>query len=476
MAISRRSVSASLSSPRLAVGLMLYLGLYAFAGTLVPQGGPSTPSVATWAASHRALEVVVSAIGFHQAYYGALFLLPMALLAASTVACAWKRTRLAWTRFGVLSAIRAGRPPSSPIRPSFEIDAPGLSAAESLDLAEHELGALGLRVRRSGDRLWRTSQPAFALASPLFHWSLVALMLVLPVGLLSRSDGLVGVPVGEAVQDAPASYGVLTAGPLHRWQQPPLSITVDRFEPSFVFGGLDRGPTPTVAIRSADGKVLASQRVYPNSPLRYGSVIVHPNDHGLAATFALLNPDGAELTRSTSLVDFDESAAAGTAPGEMTLSDSSGQPAVRVAVTIPLPRKDAQVVRLLPRSPVARLRVTATDGSLIGSETLRPDEAFRFADGTSLRLLGVNYYARLNVVDDWTVPLLYAALLLALGGVSAALLGGQHLLLLTATDCADGTKVAGVVRMWRGGAQSAEQIEAALRAGFGREREKGSEA
>ena len=446
MAIRKRNFSASLASPRLAAGLMLYLGVYAFVGTLVPQGASTIPKVAAWAASHRALEPLVAAIGLHRAYYGVLFLVPMALLAASTVTCAWKRTRTSISRFRTLSALGAGRVAALATQPSFELHAPDLSPAETLDVVQRELGVLGWRVRRSGDRAWLASFPVFVLASPLFHWSLVALMLVLPAGVLTRSDGLMGVPVAETVQDTPSSYGISTVGPFHRWAQPPLRIGVEKFEPSYVFGGLDRGPTPTVSIRSADGTVLKTQRVYPNNPLRYGSIIVHPNDYGLAASFVLLGADGAEIARSSPLVDFDDSASAGTAPGEMVLSDSSGKAAARVAITIPLARRHGLVVRLLPKSPVVQVRLTGADGSLVATDTLHPGESHRFADGTSLRFLGVNYYARLNVVDDWTVPLLYVALMLALVGVSGALLATQRAIVATVSPDEDGTKVAVVVR------------------------------
>jgi cytochrome c biogenesis protein ResB len=473
MAIRRTSLSAYLASPRLALGLMLYLGFYSFLGTLVAQGLATDKSVVAWAMAHRGWEPVVGALGLHRAYISPLFLVPMLLLGASTAVCAWRRTTVAAARFRALRTLR-GKSTTAAFKPSFTVAAPAIPAEQALTIAETTLRALGWRTRRTGSTLTYASNPLVTVGSPLFHWALVALVVILGVGSLFRASGLMGVPVGESVPNAPASYRVLTAGPLHQWAAQPDTIGVESFELDYKYGGIDRGASPKVVVRSADGRVLKTQYVYPNSPLKYGSLIIHPNDYGLAATFVLTDTKGTELSRSSTLVDFDASSTAGTAPGELVLSDSRGQDAVRVAVSFVVPHDNGVLVPVLPRRPEAIVRFVAADGSLIGTDTLKVNDAFKFADGSALRFVGANYYARLSVVSDASVPALYTALMLALVGVTIALLFSQKALVATVSDDVDGAQVAVMVRTWRHGGAGASEIQQALLRAFESEPHDGS--
>ena len=103
-----------------------------------------------------------------------------------------------------------------------------------------------------------------------------------------------GVAVGQTKPDAPASYGTVHTGPLHDWRSVHRSIRVDAFDLEFKTGGIDRGPTPTVSVLDGTGQVVKTQRVYPNRPLKTGSLTIYPSTYGLAAAVSIVNTSGVE--------------------------------------------------------------------------------------------------------------------------------------------------------------------------------------
>lgn len=72
------------------------------------------------------------------------------------------------------------------------------------------------------------------------------------------------------------------------------------------------------------------------------------------------------------------------------------------------------------------------------------------------------YYARLQVVDDLTIPLLYAGLVVALGGLAVTVLVRQQIVLASVMEAPDGPKLALRVRLWRNASSSRGEIESEL--------------
>jgi hypothetical protein len=93
--------------------------------------------------------------------------------------------------------------------------------------------------------------------------------------------------------------------------------------------------------------------------------------------------------------------------------------------------------------------------------------------GGSLRLDDVGYYARLQIVDDWSIPLLYAGLFVALAGLTLAVVARQQIVLATVVEGSEGVKLVAKVRLWRNSSSSRSEIETELTRAL-REHEKGS--
>lgn len=459
-----RKVAGFLASAGLAVGLLIFVGLWSLFATFVPQGQPSSLAVKSWAASHAAVEPLVRTIGLHQAFASVVFTLSAALLAVSTGVCAWRRTKLAIKRAGTLkSATRADKAALAE-KHDLEIACDAvLSDQDALAIAADTLASLGIKTTRRGDALSAVSGPWAVWGSPVFHWALLALIVAALVGTVQRSDGQMAIAVGQTKVDAPASYVSLSAGPWHQWALVHRAIRVDAFDPDYKTGGIDRGAVPTVSVLDGSGKVLVSQLVYPNQKLHSGSLSINAPTCGLAATLAFLDGSGTEVGRTIQPIDFSQTATGGTVPLEsFTRKDRSGHVVMRLAATVPLDRVGGQYGEYIPKQPRARVMVVSADGTSLLDRTLLPGESVTLPGGGGVRLVGIGWYSRLSLVDDPTIPIIYAAMALAMLGLTLSVSFRQQLLVAAVLDGSGGARLAVDVRLWRNVPTSAGEIKDAL--------------
>ena len=459
-----------LSSAVLATSLLVVVALWSVLGSLVPQGSASASAVKAWASAYPLVEPVVRVLGLHEAFTSLLFVACILVLAISTALCAWQRTKVALAKGRTLRQAATTDALSVIESRDFEIGCdPTLSGPEALSVAAETLSHLGIKTQRQGDLLSAVSPAWSVWGSPVFHWALLALILTLAGGNLFRSQGLMGVAVGQTKADTPESYGTYHAGPLRGWLSATRGIRVDAFEPHFTSGGIDRGPTPTVSLLDGQGAVITTQRVYPNMTLKSGPVTIYPDNFGLVASVSAVGSSGVETGRALLLVDFSEEATTATVPVDhLTLFDAAGKPLYLVSVTVPLDINGNVVSKRLPDRPVVRVVVSTPDGTPRLAGTIGPGELMTVPGaGVGLRLDGVGYYARLSVVDDWSIPLLYAGMAAAMIGLTFVAMARQQIVLATVVDGPDGVKLAVRARLWRNASSSRREIESELARALG---------
>jgi cytochrome c biogenesis protein ResB len=459
-----RSAVRFLGSALFATWLLVVVGVWSMLATFIPQGVGSNAGVAGWASAHPALEAIVRALGLHQAFTSPLFIVSILALGLSTGLCAWQRTRAAIGRTRTLHC--AALADARSVSESHDLEIlcdPALSRSAVLSIASETLEDVGIKTKRREDLLSAVSARWTAWGSPVFHWALLGLVVALLVGNLLRSQGLMGVAVGQTKPDTASSYGIFHAGPLHDSRRAQRGIRVDAFEPDFKTGGVGRGPTPTVALVDRAGKVIKTQRVYPNHTLKSGPLTIYPSGYGLAAIVSVADASGNVVGRGVQLVDFFDEATGTTRPvGTIAVPDSSGKQVYAATFTVPLDQDGAQWLRQVPSRPSARVVVTSADGRTVLDRLVAAGETLDLPGSDSLRLDAVTYYARLQVVDDWTVPLLYAGLFVAALGLSVAALARQQIVLVTAVEGPDGVRLVAQVRLFRGASTSRSEIESEL--------------
>ena len=461
---ARRKLAGFLTSPRLAVGLLVFVGVWSLLATVVAQGGPTSPDVNTWAAKHALMEPIVRAVDLHAAFTSPVLLAAIILLAVSTAGCAWRRTQVACARAHLLrEAAQADR---QRVLELSDLQIPigsTLSNQDALSIVSQTLAGLGVRVRRSGDLLVAVSPPWSVWGSSIFHWSLAALIVVVLLGQMMRSEGSLSLAVGQVKADDPASYGSVHAGPWRDWSRTHRSVRLDKFEPDYATGGIDRGAVPTVSLLDGAGRVVKTQRVYQNMMLHVGSLAINAPGAGLAVVLGFLNPSGGMTGRSILLVDFSQTATEGTVPVSAVLSGSSGgNAAMRLSATVPLDRVDGHFGEWIPRQPDARVLVQSSDGTPLLDKVLKTGESVALPGGGAVRLIDVGWYSRLSLVDDPTVPFIYAAMVAAAVGLALTLAVRQQVLVAAVQEGAEGATLVMRLRLWRNVPTNQDEIGSRL--------------
>lgn len=435
------SLSRLLRSPRLAVWLIIYLVGYAALATLVPQEGVVSPSaLAAWRSANPSLSAVTAALGLHRAFWSVGFVAPAILLALSTAACAWARTRAARNMGLMARAASADLAARVTARPHETVAAE--EGVEALQRVADVADSLGLRVTVDAGTLRATHALWAAWGSPVFHWALVGLFLSTGIGQAVKWEGQLGVPVGHSVTDDPLSYGSFLRGPLGPAEPSTgFTVAVPDMPLEYLVGDVERGHAPLVKLMSGD-QVVAERRVYPNSPLLYGPLYFHREAWGLAVVAALETSEGAEVGRRNFLIEVGSTGGTGRLGIEDGMPPESGVSSIRFDV--PLDPTAGGFTADVPDDP--RVEVGVPGSSQVQTTTLRPGGAITFPGGElTLRVVDVTRYVRLLVVHDPSTPVVYALFVLTVIGCAVALLVHPRILVAVERLHDDGTVVADVV-------------------------------
>ena len=275
-----------------------------------------------------------------------------------------------------------------------DFDADSAATAASAVLARFRL-----RIRSSGGVMIGTGRPYGVAGSALFHWALVGVFVLAGFGHLVRYEGYANARVGESVRDAEDSYGsTVTKGAFVGDDFSGLTLGLADIDLGLEHNGVDRGSAPLVVLSDGDGEIKR-QWVYPNNPLRYGSLVVH--NAGIHPVFlGSIQADDSTATAQVVLYfDFES-----RDPQQFVLTDASGG-----TITAAVAPMGGQQVAVL-----------VGDQSAENTQTAGVGESVELAPGKRLTVDELTYAAQLHVVNDWTVPWLYVMFGLGILGVSAA--------------------------------------------------------
>jgi len=402
-----RKISKALSAPRFAAWLIAALTIYMIVGSIFPQRDLDRQRYAVWAAENPTLSAVTEAIGLDAPFVHPVFFLIVALTTLSTILCSIQRTERAIRIYRSVGVPSERKIKAVCRTPRFRMRLEPGREQELYGQAIESLRNLGLKVAKGPIASHGHSGAWGLFGSPLFHWSLVALFIVISGGMLTRSEGLMGIVAGHQRLDVEESYGLLQRGPLHG-EMSGMIIGIEAGMPaSYVLDGIDRGPAPVVYLKDGD-RELARGRVHPNHPLRYSTYLIHLSDAGLGLVTTIVDDDGAERS-SQVFIDKDPADMMqwGTA-SEIFLDDQGAEVARATFATAPGTQK-------------VRVDVTRVDGTTDG-KVMGVGDTIDIKDGYSLRVDELGVYARLSIVDDWSLPYIYFLFTLATIAVGVSVL------------------------------------------------------
>lgn len=408
-----------LTSPKLAIALILGITAYAVVGTVVPQPALGPEEADRWAAAHPLASSVARPLGLFEAFSSPLFIAVVLLLGASTIACAVSRTKAArsMTRTGAATEaieVRIQRHPTAAVGDLTQSEA-DLALARLRTTLESE----GFSVR-GGPRVTEATKSMWgAYGSPVFHWALAALIPVFIISAAFRAEGVLSIPVGGSVTDDAAAYGKkVSRGPLHPGHSG-LEFRARDFKLATMVDGLDRGHSAVVGVYR-NGAMIAERRVYPNSPLRVGRLLIHrTSDWGYAPLMELRAPDAKMVATMHAYIPASSVSSDGAGPGVLSVSDARG-PAYELDISIPASGTDSLGMPRLQRA--VSVVVRPTGGATLAPVRISEGASVQLPDGGSLRFAKRGYFMDISVADDAAVPAIYALFVLAAIGLVVAVL------------------------------------------------------
>lgn len=289
------------TSMRIALILLLMLGVAAIPGSFLPQWPREPGDTARFVANNGALGELLDRLGFLDVYGSAWFTAIAVLLFVSLVGCIVPRT---------IAHAKALRAPIAPVpsslqryAPLVEGEAPGSPSDSVGQIVQHLRprpqwwGAVtGYRVRTDerdgGVALAADKGHIREIGNLLFHAALVGLLFAAAAGVLLTFRGQAVVVEGRSFTNAVVAYDTFSAGRLFREESlSPFTLTLDRFESQFSDVGRPEDFSAHVTV-TEPGLGTRQEVVRVNSPLGIDGANIYLQGNGYAADLTFTDAAG----------------------------------------------------------------------------------------------------------------------------------------------------------------------------------------
>lgn len=470
------------TSMRLALVLLLLLGLASIPGSFIPQWPNSAAAARDFIQRHGALGEWLDRLGFLDVFGSAWFTAIYLLLFASLIGCIVPRS---------LTYLRALRAPVAQVPRSLRrydlaqttVDGTPAEAAARIGQALHPHGGFGgfwrdyrVRVDARGETLALAAEKGHLreLGNLVFHLALVGVLLAFAAGSLLTYRGQALIVEGDTFTNAVADYDTYDAGRLFDPARlEPFTLRLDGLESQFYDDGRPAMFTAHVTLTEPGGAPHSSQ-IQVNRPMQVAGGKVFLMGNGYAPVLTFVDADGE--TAFGGAVPFLVQDAAYTSTGVIKVPDvSSGEQVGFTGTLFPtaVETPHAGLVSVWPEALNPVIQLYAYTGDL-GLDTgvpqnvykldmthlspvrgadgqpylieLRPGGSVELPDGLgTLTWESLPRFVALDLRADPSLPWLLTAALLALGGLSLSLFGSRRrvwvLLTPVTADAAAGTRV-----------------------------------
>lgn len=427
-----------LTTMRVALWLLVLLGVAAIPGSLFPQQNTSPGLVAEYKKNNPDLAVWVERFDGFDVYGSVWFSGIYLLLMISLIGCIIPRLKL---------HIRAWRTP--PQAPPADFTKADVRFLVRKDLSDAELIQL-LPIKRWRKKAYENGFSAEAgllreTGNLAFHISLLAILVAVALGSGYGYRGQVILREGVSFSNVLAQYDSFNAGSQFSTDDlRPFNVLLDELEVDWVVDGPTTGAPADfrafVTYRESADDEIQTMVVGVNNPLNVGNASLFLIGHGYAPHIRVTNPEGQVLFDDT--VIFLPKDGNFTSVGVVKIPDVEpqigldaifaptgvveemiGPHSVFPALVDPVLYSSAWVGDLGMDTGVAQnvYLLDKTKMENIGIEELRPGDTWELPDGNvTVEFVGVEQFATFNIASDpgqnWA---LLAAVLTILGVIAA---------------------------------------------------------
>jgi cytochrome c biogenesis protein len=287
-----------LTSMRIALVLLFLLALGSVPGSILPQQGTDPAGVQQYDTAHPALAPLLNHLGLFNVFAAPWFAAIYLLLFASLVGCVVPRT------FRLIGSART-LPPRAPrhlTRLPRSAEYPtALPPARAVEVAATVLAGHGFRLRRPAgtEETWLSAEKGYLreVGNLLFHLALLGVLVSVALGGLFgyKADRLL--VQGTTFADTQSALDEFYPGRLATAADlGPFTITLNRFEASYVTSGAQRGQPASfdawLSYTAQPGGPLRTYDLEVNRPLSVDGAKVYLIGHGYAPVFKVTDARG----------------------------------------------------------------------------------------------------------------------------------------------------------------------------------------
>ena len=400
-------------SRKLTLVLVIFLIIFSFLGTVIPQQPQLKPFVYdSWKGSSQ-WSGVFEGLMLTDVYSSPVFMVVILLLFLNTLFCTSNMLKVAFRKYG--RVVFRGRSVIGSMGNHSEIEVDG-SVEQVMDNAGAVLRKKRYSVRREGNRIHAEKNRFGVFGTPLFHVCILIVLLAVFGGKAGRMEGAMELVEGQMLTEEHRNYVLLNEGPLFGEDHQGFGVRLEKFYPDYMEAdGPPRGMASKLSIIE-DGQIVDEGMVYSNRQIVHGGVTIYQNEYGFAPLLILKDKDGRDITGSY-VVAKDE-----TGTGVYVSSFFAGDTGIEGEVMVYPGLLDegygSEYGIDIPDEPLINLQLYV-DEQVIFDGTLGLNEFVDMGD-VSVGFYDLKYWSRFYLVKDQGTYVVFAGLFFGVMGLAAA--------------------------------------------------------
>lgn len=410
-----KAVYSLLRSRKLAIVLLVTITLLSALGTIIPQYSRAGDAhVTIWNEEHPSMSIIDRYYDLNNIYESWQFLTILALLGINTFFCNLPRIKTSFNRvygqvkFADADFILKLKNHHSPVVKT--------SASKTISNLQEILNHKKYIITQQGNQIFAEKNRYGSFSSPIFHLSLVMIILSTFYGGAMQMHGVALIIDGQDFTEAHSNYIHISEGPFFGERHQNFNIHLTKFHPSYELDGKWRGFAADV-ILSENGQIIKEDTIYVNHPLRYKDFSIDKNEYGFAPLFVLRSDDS--ISGSYIITSY-------TDDRQYTASfNVANTDLVADVVLYPDAIIGDEIVSIsdFPNNPFVHLNISK-NGETIYMGPLKLNDSIKLdIDSTEMTLefADLKYWASFYIHRDASIPILYSAILACLLSLTAAL-------------------------------------------------------
>jgi cytochrome c biogenesis protein len=393
-------------SRKLAILLIFLVIILSIIGTTIPQKSQLKPDVYNaWKNTHPEQSDIYEKIGFTNLFSSFIFLSIAFLLFINTAFCTLNMLAGAFRKLGNY--------------PQFENNQyikrlENNSVLKTEKEQVHIISEINSVLKERGYKISQQQNCIFAqknrlgiLGTPLFHVSILIIILAVVYGTTSRMEGDMRLIEGQTLSEVHANYMFINEGPFFNEGHKGFNITLQNFYANFNDEtNTPRGASGTLSIEK-DGLIEKTDVVYSNHLMDYEGYTFLGNVYGMAPLLILRDQDGTVFSGSyITATDQDES---GRYVAYFNIGDTGLEGGLMVYMTTNLTSgkiTESDAVQ----EPILFLKVF-DKGSEIYNGTMKLNDTVQIND-KNLGFYDIKYWSNFYIVKDRSTIFVYSGIVL----------------------------------------------------------------